>query len=91
MKPEDIMKLDVGQKDIKKGLRAILNEVFQLPRSTKKIIGKMSFQNKIDRSSKTSSSARFYNMLHLVSGNSEIDKLSQGNVIVNIMAYAVKR
>ena len=85
------MKLDVGQKDIKKGLRAILNEVFQLPRSTKKIIGKMSFQNRIDRSNKTSSSARFYNMLHLVSGNSEIDKLSQGNVIVNIMAYAVKR
>jgi len=72
-KPEDIVKMEVGQKDMKKGFRSILAEVFRLPRSTKKNFGKAT-----EGTGKSSTSQRFYNMLHLLSGNSEIDKVAQG-------------
>ena len=73
-KPEDIKTMDIGQKDMKKGLRPILTEVFQLPRANKKRLpGKYT-----SSSSNTGATARFYYMLHVVSGNSEFEKMMQG-------------
>lgn len=70
-KPDDLKTMEIGQKDMKKGLWMILTEVFQLPRTKKKLSG-------IDANPKTSAGARFYYMLHLVSGNTEFEKMMQG-------------
>lgn len=68
--------LDVGQKDMKKGIRTILSEVFQLPRvARKKLIGNA---NNMGANVKTGAGARFHYMLHLVSGNTEFEKMMQG-------------
>ena len=72
-KPEDIHHMDIGQKDMKKGIRAVLHEIFQLPRSNKRKL------NRTDTVAKSGSSQRFYYMLHVVSSNSEFDKMTQGN------------
>ena len=68
--------MDVGQKDMKKGVRAILQEIFQLPRmNRKKLIGDIV---NMGVNVKTGAGARFHYMLHLVSGNTEYDKTMQG-------------
>ena len=68
--------MDVGQKDMKKGVRAILQEIFQLPRmNRKKLIGDIINKGV---NVKTGAGARFHYMLHLVSGNTEYEKTMQG-------------
>lgn len=72
LKAEDLKNMEVGQKDMKKGVRTILTEVFQLPK--KKILTKFVR----DGDTKSALSNRFHYILHMVHGNSEFDKLMQG-------------
>ena len=61
---------------MKKGVRTIIQEVFQLPRvNRKKLIGDM---NNRGVNVKTGASARFHHMLHTVSGNTDYEKTMQG-------------
>ncbi|XP_047143449.1 chromosome transmission fidelity protein 18 homolog isoform X1 [Hydra vulgaris] len=68
VKPEDISSMTIGQKDLTKDSRRIVAEIFQLPHFNKKKL----------RSSNTNSSSRFQHILQLVSGESELDKITQG-------------
>ena len=75
VKQEDLTNLEIGQKDMKKGVRVIIAEVFQLPKSNKKkFIGKFTTGS----DSKSTLTNRFHYILHLVSGNSEFEKIMQG-------------
>jgi len=72
--------MDIGQKDMKKGVRTIINDVFQLPRvNRKKLIGDM---NNMGANVKTGAGARFHHMLHVVSGNTDYEKIMQGIIIL---------
>jgi len=74
-RPEDLKNVDIGRKDMKKGVQLILTEVFQLPKMNKKrTMEKYSSGGDV----KSSLTNRFHYMLHLVQGNSEFDKMTQG-------------
>ena len=76
LKGDDIKNMDVGQKDMKKGVRTVIQAIFQLPRvNRKKLIGDVV---NMGVNVKTGASARFHHMLHLVSGNTEYEKTMQG-------------
>ena len=71
VKSEDIKTMAIGLKDMSKDARTIVSEVFQLPPLNKK-------QKIQPKDTSTSSSSRFHYMLHLASGGSDFDKITQG-------------
>lgn len=77
VKQDDLKNLDVGQKDMKKGAYTILSQVFQMPKSDKKKFVNH-FPGARATDSQSSLTNRFHYILHLVSGNSEFEKVTQG-------------
>lgn len=72
-----VTSMSVGLKDQNKGLFSVWQEIFQLPRLKRKRIGGDPFGG-FDESGPKDGTQRLQNILHLVSSNGELEKLTQG-------------
>ncbi|XP_003790803.1 chromosome transmission fidelity protein 18 homolog [Otolemur garnettii] len=81
----DVQTTRVGLKDQRKGLFSVWQEVFQLPRAQRRLMGQgqdlfthMLLLNHGDVGSLTTASQRFYHVLHVATSAGEHEKVVQG-------------